>query len=123
MPTAVLADQHHRFLSTCLLGTRVRIARLTGGGNVPSVRPPLPGGEAAPQDLVDKAGGRLSLTFNDAVSHVAALRDWHGHDGGDFASDAALYDAVVERKVRQVMTFAGVLGTSTTSVTPRRARW
>lgn len=49
---------------------------------------------AAPQDLTDDQGNRLLLTFNDAVAHIAGLKDWHGHDGGRFENDAALYAAI-----------------------------
>lgn len=55
---------------------------------------------AAPEDLMDAEGRRLAATFNGAVKHVAALRDWHGHDGGDFRNDAALYAAMKEGRYK-----------------------
>lgn len=49
---------------------------------------------AAPEDVVDNRGKKLLLTFNNAVKHVAGLRDWHGHDGARFENDTALYNAI-----------------------------
>lgn len=49
---------------------------------------------AAQTDLTDGEGNRLLMTFNDAVNHVAGLRDLHGHDGGRFENEAALYQAI-----------------------------
>ncbi len=49
---------------------------------------------AAPQDLTDRAGNRVLLTFNEAVKSLSGLKDWHGHDGGNFENDTALYNAL-----------------------------
>jgi hypothetical protein len=49
---------------------------------------------AAPEDLKDDQGNRLLLTFNEAVDHVADLRDFHGHAGGRFESGVALQEAI-----------------------------
>ena len=48
---------------------------------------------AAPEDL-RKGSGNLLFTFNDAVKHVAGLRNFHGHDGGNFGNEKAILDAV-----------------------------
>jgi hypothetical protein len=47
---------------------------------------------AAPEDLKGARGDFLQ-TFNDAVTHVAGLRNFHGHDGGDLASEDAVLEA------------------------------
>jgi hypothetical protein len=49
---------------------------------------------AAPEDLTDESGRKLAATFKDAAKRITAVRNWHGHDGGSFASDAALYTAL-----------------------------
>ncbi len=49
---------------------------------------------AAPQDLTNNSGERLRLTFSDAVRCVSDLRDWNGHNGGDFENDTAVYAAL-----------------------------
>jgi hypothetical protein len=49
---------------------------------------------AAPEDLTDASGRKLLLTFRGAARQVASLRNWHGHDGGTFENDAALYKAL-----------------------------
>lgn len=49
---------------------------------------------AAPQILRDEDNKPLHLNFNDAAGYVAYLKDWHGHDGGNFENDKALYDAI-----------------------------
>lgn len=49
---------------------------------------------AAPEDLTDIFERKILLTFNDAVVRVASLRDWHGHNGGNFENAAAVYDAL-----------------------------
>ncbi len=49
---------------------------------------------AAPEDLKDDDDEKLMLTFNDAAKRVASLKDFHGHDGGDYASDDALLKAL-----------------------------
>jgi hypothetical protein len=46
---------------------------------------------AAPEDLTDESGKKLVATFKDTAQRMTALRNWHGHDGGDFADDTALY--------------------------------
>jgi|GEM_PF-2475762 len=48
---------------------------------------------AAPEDL-RKGSGNLLLTFNNAVKHVASLRNFHSHDGGNFRNEKAILDAV-----------------------------
>lgn len=49
---------------------------------------------AAPQDLKDASGRKLTLTYNEAVERVAGLKNWQGHDGGRFKNDAAVYSAL-----------------------------
>jgi hypothetical protein len=49
---------------------------------------------AAPEDLTDSSGRRALLTFKEAAAQVASLRNWNGHDGGDFNSDTELYKAL-----------------------------
>ena len=49
---------------------------------------------AAPEDLTDNSGKRMLLLYNQTVKQVAGLRNWHGHDGGNFINDAALYIAL-----------------------------
>ncbi len=49
---------------------------------------------AAPEDLTDDKGQKLMLTFNQATTHVAKMKNWHGHDGGDFANQDALIKAL-----------------------------
>ncbi len=45
---------------------------------------------AAPEDLTDVEGKKTLLTFNETVQQVAALRDWHGHHGGNYHEEEAL---------------------------------
>lgn len=49
---------------------------------------------AAPTDLTDSSGRKAVLTYNNAVKELGQLRNWHGHDGGTFKNDAALYEAL-----------------------------
>ncbi len=49
---------------------------------------------AAPEDLTDASGTKVLVTFNEAARQVTSLRNWHGHDGGNFANDTALYNAL-----------------------------
>ncbi len=49
---------------------------------------------AAPEDMTNDDDEKLMLTFNDAAKHVAAMKDWHSHDGGDYASEDALLKAL-----------------------------
>jgi hypothetical protein len=51
---------------------------------------------AAPEDLTSESGAKLVATFQDHAKRMTALKGWHGHDGGDFANDAALYKALVD---------------------------
>jgi hypothetical protein len=51
---------------------------------------------AAPEDLTDESGKKLVATFKDTAKRITALRNWHGHDGGDFANDAALYQGLTD---------------------------
>lgn len=51
---------------------------------------------AAPEDLTDGYGSRVLSQFKEAAQRITALRNWHGHDGGDFANDAALYRALAD---------------------------
>lgn len=48
---------------------------------------------AAPEDIRNGSGNLLK-TFNNAVEHVAGLRNYHGHDGGNFANETAVLEAV-----------------------------
>lgn len=52
---------------------------------------------AAPQDLTDKEGAGTILVYEEAVKHVAKLKDWHGCDGADFKTDQDLYRALGNR--------------------------
>jgi len=49
---------------------------------------------AAPEDLTDSSDQKVLLTFNDAVEHVADLKNWHGHNGGEFRNEKAVLKAV-----------------------------
>lgn len=49
---------------------------------------------AAPEDLTDSSGRKILFQFKEAAERITALKNWHGHDGGDFANDAALYKAI-----------------------------
>jgi hypothetical protein len=49
---------------------------------------------AAPEDLTDESGKKALLTFKDTAERMMALGNWHGHDGGDFANDTAVYTAL-----------------------------
>lgn len=49
---------------------------------------------AAPKDLKNSDGSNLLLTFNSAVNYVASLKNYYGHDGGNFANETAVMEAV-----------------------------
>jgi hypothetical protein len=58
---------------------------------------------AAPEDLKvpgdknnDRKDGRLLLKYYDAVDYVAELRDYFNHNGGSYANDSCLKDAIKE---------------------------
>ena len=48
---------------------------------------------AAPEDIRNRSGNLLTM-FNNAVKHVAGLKNYHGHDGGNFANEKAVLEAV-----------------------------
>jgi hypothetical protein len=50
----------------------------------------------SPEDLTDASGQKLVATFQDSAKRMTGLRSWHGHDGGDFANDAALYRGLAD---------------------------
>lgn len=43
---------------------------------------------AAPEDLPER------MTYIGAVEYIAQLKNWHGHDGTNYATDKEFYDAV-----------------------------
>jgi len=49
---------------------------------------------AAPEDL--RSGRKAPLNFKDTAKRVTALKNWHGHDGGAFANNTALYKALAD---------------------------
>jgi hypothetical protein len=49
---------------------------------------------AAPEDLTDSSGRKALLPFKEAAAQVASLRNWHGHDGGDFENETVLCKAL-----------------------------
>jgi hypothetical protein len=49
---------------------------------------------AAPEDLKDAEGQRKRLNFAEAAAEVAALRNWHGHNGADLTDHVALISAL-----------------------------
>jgi hypothetical protein len=51
---------------------------------------------AAPEDLTDASGKKLVATFKDAARELASKRNWHGADGGEYASDTALYKGLAD---------------------------
>jgi hypothetical protein len=51
---------------------------------------------AAPEDLTDESGKKLVATFKDTAKRITALKNWHGHDGGNFANDTALYECLAD---------------------------
>ena len=54
---------------------------------------------AAPEDLKERAGSNMVRTFKDMVDEVAKLHNWHGADGGSYANDAMLYEALANGTV------------------------
>jgi hypothetical protein len=51
---------------------------------------------AASEDLTDESGKKLVATFQDTAKRMTGLRNWHGHDGGNFANDTALYQGLAD---------------------------
>lgn len=49
---------------------------------------------AAPEDLTDDSGNKEVYTYIDAVKRIGALKNWHGHDGTNYATDKELYTAL-----------------------------
>lgn len=49
---------------------------------------------AAPEDLTDASGKQSSFKYVDTVKRIAALKNWHGHDGTNYATDKELYQAL-----------------------------
>ena len=45
-------------------------------------------------DGLDKAKKKICRTYNDAAAELASRKNWHGHNGGDFSNDTALYNAL-----------------------------
>jgi hypothetical protein len=45
-------------------------------------------------DLTNASGKSAILKFKEAAEQVAGLRNWNGHDGGDFENDTALHNAL-----------------------------
>jgi hypothetical protein len=50
---------------------------------------------AAPEDLADEAGVKI-LSYSGALSRVAGLKNWHGHDGTRYTTDVAIFKALEE---------------------------
>jgi hypothetical protein len=51
---------------------------------------------AAPEDLTSESGAKLVATFKDTTKRLTGLKNWHGHDGGDFANDAAIIQGLAD---------------------------
>lgn len=51
---------------------------------------------AAPTDLTDDSGFNGVFTYDETVERVAALKDWYGADGTNYACDQELYTALQE---------------------------
>jgi len=49
---------------------------------------------AAPQDLTNAAGRKETFKYDGALSRIAALKNWHGHDGTSYDTDKELYKAL-----------------------------
>lgn len=49
---------------------------------------------AAPQDLADANDGNKAFTYREAVYRVAALRDWNGFDGENYANSNQIHQAL-----------------------------
>lgn len=49
---------------------------------------------AAPTDLTDNKDRKTASTYTDTVDRIAELKNWHGFDGGTYAHDRALYEAL-----------------------------
>ena len=56
---------------------------------------------AAPEDLTDAAGNKGIFKYVDAVKRIASLKNWHGHDGTNYATDKELYKALRERQLQR----------------------
>ena len=48
---------------------------------------------AAPEDLADNEGNK-TFSYSAAIDHIAALQNWHGHDGTPYASEGKLFKAL-----------------------------
>jgi hypothetical protein len=79
--------KHFNICSGIYFGVEERVNKKTGLKEIWDLY-------AAPQDLKNADGSNLLLTYNGAVNHVAGLKNLHGHDGGHFANDAAVYAAM-----------------------------
>lgn len=49
---------------------------------------------AAPEDLRDAEGRECVFKYEEAVTRISELKNWHGHDGANYKNDVALYDAI-----------------------------
>ena len=49
---------------------------------------------AAPKDIKKHDDYNLYMTFNEAVHRVSELKDWHGHNGGNFENEQTVLEAV-----------------------------
>jgi hypothetical protein len=49
---------------------------------------------AAPEDFTDSSGKKVLLTFKATADELAKRKNWHGHDGGNYKNDTALYKAL-----------------------------
>ncbi len=50
----------------------------------------------APEDLTSEKGEHSTLDYLHTVERVAALKDWNGHDGGNYPHQYALYKALLQ---------------------------
>jgi len=49
---------------------------------------------AAPEDLTDKEGHKVILTYDKTVKRMAELENWHGHDGTHYANSEKIIAAL-----------------------------
>src|ERR1035437_5103371 len=49
---------------------------------------------AAPQDLTGASGKKETYKYVDAVKRIAALKNWNGFDGTNYATDKEIYKAL-----------------------------
>ena len=49
---------------------------------------------AAPQDLTDSTGQKSVFRYTQAVKRVSELKNWHGHNGTNYATDKEFYKAL-----------------------------